>query len=93
MPFRKNLGFKWSLRVERAATVRRRLAEYSVERQDDPVTEVLPLDHLYGRWAALDGGATEGEGIHTAASGGPTMAPEPGGLVAEGGFEPPTKCL
>jgi hypothetical protein len=42
MPFRKNLGFKRSLRVERATTVRRRGSEYSVECQDDPVTEVLP---------------------------------------------------
>ena len=92
MPFRKNLGFnEGASGCERATTVRRHVCEYSVGRRDDPVTMVLALDHAYGRSHAADGDAHGMQEIETA-------TPGPEGrrrmrLVAEGGFEPPTKGL
>ena len=63
MPVRRNWGFKSSLRIERAAAVRRQWFEYSVGRHGAPLTEAMARVNRYGRRAAADGGAAEGKGF------------------------------
>ena len=93
MPFRKNFGFKReppgvTTGDDRVSPSR----EYSAGVRDDPMTVVLSPTCPYGRGAPTDGYADGDEGIETTprVPEGRRLDPM---LVAEGGFEPPTKGL